>query len=602
MATPENKIISKGKESASKPAQQSPFANFTFGGSSNKSFTELFSSLNSSKPESSSTPVQKTPDLNTSATQNIQNEDDAEHFEPTAHFEPVIPLPDLIENKTGEEDENVVFTHRAKLLRFDANVKEWKERGIGEMKVLLSKNDPTKARLLMRREQVLKLCCNMPITKELKFVKMGSNAVSFGGQDFSDGEMKTEKLALKFKTPELIRNFQDAVLDIQKKMTEKPTPELQNKATENEKKKEEVQGFGDKFKPKAGSWSCKACYISNKPETLYCVACESPKDDTVPKKETKSLLAPAADAPKFSFGVPAAKPIEKKDVSEKKDSETQGFGNKFKPQAGSWNCEACYISNKPDTLYCVACESPKDSTVPKKESKSILTPASDAPKFSFGMPNATGFSFGMPTTTVAPSVTTTTEQQKPQSTTGFLFGTSVAPSITSSFSFGNKSSSSEVSSTTNESIGGFKFATSPKSFSFDKNSVSTDASASTESKIELNPSVQELGKTDSGFNFVFKKKSPAKTKSPAKSRNDSVNSEGGDEAGDNEYHEEEENQTYFTPVIPLPDKIDVKTGEEDETALYSHRAKLFRFTDNEWKERGLGDIKILKHNETGKLR
>lgn len=49
-------------------------------------------------------------------------------------------------------------------------------------------------------------------------------------------------------------------------------------------------------------------------------------------------------------------------------------------------------------------------------------------------------------------------------------------------------------------------------------------------------------------------------------------------------------------------KIEVKTGEEEEAVLYSHRAKLFRFADAEWKERGLGDVKILKHKQTAKLR
>lgn len=55
------------------------------------------------------------------------------------------------------------------------------------------------------------------------------------------------------------------------------------------------------------------------------------------------------------------------------------------------------------------------------------------------------------------------------------------------------------------------------------------------------------------------------------------------------------------------------TGEENETILYSHRAKLFRFAESvkaegeevakkEWKERGVGDIKILKHSETSKIR
>lgn len=58
--------------------------------------------------------------------------------------------------------------------------------------------------------------------------------------------------------------------------------------------------------------------------------------------------------------------------------------------------------------------------------------------------------------------------------------------------------------------------------------------------------------------------------------------------------------------MPLPDKVPVLTGEEDESVLYCHRAKLFRFvSDNtgaEWKERGLGDIKVLRHNKTNKPR
>jgi E3 SUMO-protein ligase RanBP2 len=68
------------------------------------------------------------------------------------------------------------------------------------------------------------------------------------------------------------------------------------------------------------------------------------------------------------------------------------------------------------------------------------------------------------------------------------------------------------------------------------------------------------------------------------------------------YQEEEADNLYFEPVIPLPDKVDVVTGEEEETVLYSHRAKLFRMVDGEWKERGVGDVKILKHVSTGKVR
>lgn len=49
-------------------------------------------------------------------------------------------------------------------------------------------------------------------------------------------------------------------------------------------------------------------------------------------------------------------------------------------------------------------------------------------------------------------------------------------------------------------------------------------------------------------------------------------------------------------------KIEVVTGEENEDELYGHRAKLYIFAKGEWKERGIGIVKILKHKETGKLR
>ena len=42
------------------------------------------------------------------------NAEDADH---DPHFEPIIPLPELINVTTGEEDEEVIFKHRAKVYR-----------------------------------------------------------------------------------------------------------------------------------------------------------------------------------------------------------------------------------------------------------------------------------------------------------------------------------------------------------------------------------------------------------------------------------------------------------------------------------------------------
>ncbi|RZF48683.1 hypothetical protein LSTR_LSTR016674, partial [Laodelphax striatellus] len=89
--------------------------------------------------------------------------------------------------------------------------------------------------------------------------------------------------------------------------------------------------------------------------------------------------------------------------------------------------------------------------------------------------------------------------------------------------------------------------------------------------------------------------------SPKQHKSAGEDSDGESDGGEG-HHDESNDSIVFQPVIALPDQVPVTTGEEDESALYTHRAKLFRFIDGEWKERGIGDVKILKHNQTGKLR
>jgi len=67
---------------------------------------------------------------------------------------------------------------------------------------------------------------------------------------------------------------------------------------------------------------------------------------------------------------------------------------------------------------------------------------------------------------------------------------------------------------------------------------------------------------------------------------------------------EEDTGGNYEPVIKLTEQVESKTYEEDEDALFKMRAKLFRFdtTNSEWKERGTGEVRLLAHKETKKVR
>jgi Ran-binding protein 1 len=60
----------------------------------------------------------------------------------------------------------------------------------------------------------------------------------------------------------------------------------------------------------------------------------------------------------------------------------------------------------------------------------------------------------------------------------------------------------------------------------------------------------------------------------------------------------------FEPVVHLTEKVDTKTHEESEEQTFKMRAKLFKFDrdSREWKERGTGEVRLLKHKENGRTR
>ena len=75
------------------------------------------------------------------------------------------------------------------------------------------------------------------------------------------------------------------------------------------------------------------------------------------------------------------------------------------------------------------------------------------------------------------------------------------------------------------------------------------------------------------------------------------------EDGDNGEYFNPEEEVKITPsqACSLP-KAEIKTGEEDEDLIFKGRGKLYRFREKEWKERGTGDMKLLRHKTDKTIR
>nr|BBG12269.1 Ran binding protein RanBP1-2a [Nicotiana benthamiana] len=67
--------------------------------------------------------------------------------------------------------------------------------------------------------------------------------------------------------------------------------------------------------------------------------------------------------------------------------------------------------------------------------------------------------------------------------------------------------------------------------------------------------------------------------------------------------DDEDTGAQVAPIVKL-EEVAVSTGEENEDPIIDLKAKLYRFDKdgNQWKERGAGTVKLLKHKETGKVR
>ncbi|XP_029140786.1 nuclear pore complex protein Nup153 [Protobothrops mucrosquamatus] len=106
-----------------------------------------------------------------------------------------------------------------------------------------------------------------------------------------------------------------------------------------------VSGLGDPVKQMPTYWPHDTCVTQNKLAENKCTASQITKVPTSNgNKQTGTLT----------------QNITIKSVVS--STEAQGFGDKFKPGVGTWDCDTCLVQNKSETAKCVACETPKPGT------------------------------------------------------------------------------------------------------------------------------------------------------------------------------------------------------------------------------------------------
>ena len=412
------------------------------------------------------------------------------------HFEPVIPLPDEIQVVTGEEGLEVLFSERAKLYRFDADSGQWKERGVGDVK-LLRHPKSGQGRVLMRREQIKKLCANHNINPGMELKpNVGSDRswVWYTPADYAEGEARPEKLAIKLKSAEIAGKFRDVFEDLKETFSAGLRPEAE--ATDDQ------QGAGcalykefiSTFAVSSDVWTCEMCYVENNTKDSECIACNS-------TNPVAGSLEPLSKTTEEDAKVTPTSTNASIEPNTFQDFNKDSAGSVFQSPGGKE-----FASSQLFTI------GRGESSEDKLDDEMFLSPSK----------------------TSSPSKQGVT----PQTPSAPFFQENVITSLP----FGTDT---------------------PAKFTF---------------SLQVSPECPSR-----------KPKSPLSPASP-------LSPEGSGHAEDDGPH--------FEPVIPLPEKVECQTGEEGQEVMFCERCKLFRYDSDasQWKERGLGDIKILFDPRSGKYR
>lgn len=163
--------------------QNKPALNFSFsrGNSQANNFTSLFKPATESIGPNKFMFSSSTKDVNSdSANKNEQatEEENMPEEDTGGSFKPIAQLSSQkVESQTGEENEEVLFNKRTKLMLLDSSNKDspYISKGLGDLKVLKGKNE--KARLLMRAEGSLRVLLNEFVNRDMSYAALGNGSM-----------------------------------------------------------------------------------------------------------------------------------------------------------------------------------------------------------------------------------------------------------------------------------------------------------------------------------------------------------------------------------------------------------------------------------------
>ncbi|KAJ4842192.1 Ran-binding protein 1 c [Turnera subulata] len=154
------------------------------------------------------------PEHTTKEREEEENAPAAEDEDTGAQVAPIVKLEE-VSVTTGEEDEDAILDLKAKLYRFDKEGSQWKERGVGTVKLLKHK-ESGKVRLVMRQSKTLKICANHLVLPTINVQEHHGNDKScvWHASDFADGELKDELFCIRFTSVENCKTFRETVHEV----------------------------------------------------------------------------------------------------------------------------------------------------------------------------------------------------------------------------------------------------------------------------------------------------------------------------------------------------------------------------------------------------